>query len=112
MSTIPATNATRYGRLPGETAIIVMAAIEAAQHLTSDEPVDKGGPAGPPDVNISAKSPKSTTNADALVMMAESFLANVFPIGMATHSTSTTSSQDFGMRSSTRVELRECASQL
>ena len=33
------------GRLPGETAKIVMAAIEAAQHLTSDEPVDKGGPA-------------------------------------------------------------------
>ncbi len=64
------------GRLPGETAKIVMAAIEAAQQLTSDEPVDKGGSAEPFDVNISAKSPKSTTNADALVMMAESFLAN------------------------------------
>ncbi len=64
------------GRLPGETAKIVMAAIEAAQTEISDEPVDKGGSAEPFDVNISAKSPKSTTNADALVMMAESFLAN------------------------------------
>ena len=54
--------------------VVVDSRIEAAQHLTSDEPVDKGGSAEPFDVNISAKSPKSMTNADALVMMAESFL--------------------------------------
>ncbi len=52
--------------------VVVDSRIEAAQHLTSDEPVASGGSAGPLDVNISAKSPKYTTNADALVMMAGS----------------------------------------
>ena len=36
------------GRICAESAAIVMAAIEAAQHLTSDGSVDKGGSAEPP----------------------------------------------------------------
>ena len=70
------------GRLPAESAALVMAALQAAQHVateqapTGQEPVDKGGPAGPPDGNLTGRPDVAATNADALVMMAESFLAN------------------------------------
>ncbi|MBI1843838.1 MAG: DUF222 domain-containing protein [Actinobacteria bacterium] len=70
------------GRLPAESAALVMAALQAAQHVATEqapaehEPVDKGGPAGPPDGNLTAKPEVAATNADALVMMAESFLAH------------------------------------
>lgn len=51
-------------------------ALQAAHELTGNEPVDKGGPAGPSDRNLTSKPAVAITNADALVMMAESFLAN------------------------------------
>ena len=69
------------GRLPAESAALVMAALEAAQMASTEqveehEPVDKGGPAGPPDENPTPKAPRAAANADALVMMAESLIAN------------------------------------
>ncbi len=70
------------GRLQGETAKILIKALEAALEETNQEqePVDKSGPAGPFEVNLSTKQRENkslaTSNADALVMLAESFLAN------------------------------------